>query len=545
MVSATGRLSDKPMARISAGTILTLAMLGIASVATAAEAPASVEQQVDQWARQLAGPSPEVRQRAEVRLCALPPDSFGALEAALRSPGLEPQAAAALKEIVDRERPLLAARLRQLNARVADWHWNEQTALTAYDTVGKRNPDWDAAAREGIKRYALLAGPFSAREYLEKAIQAGCDDPLVLYYEARVMDDSGSANSDALERLFETAADSMEDSNYPADRKCLAILRSALYALKWQGMKSPGVPFDPALGKRLSHALVTAANLLPEALREPGLPDHVAYHLGNSILELYGHRFKDKLKAFERIYPAFEQAFPNRPLPLIFKGAFYTRYAWDARGNGFAYTVTPQGWKLMADRLSVAEEALTKAWRMDPTNPQAAVEMITVELGQGRGRNVMETWYRRALEADPDNLDAVRAKMHYLEPKWYGGAEDMLIFAAELRDSKNYHAAFCEFTIEAHFTLSGYAENPDAYLREPAVWAELRPIFEHQLAAWPDNHRFRSRYAYVACRCGQWATAKQQFDLLGDRADAFQFGGNQQMEQFRRQAAQKTELAAP
>ena len=43
--------------------------------------------------------------------------------------------------------------------------------------------------------------------------------------------------------------------------------------------------------------------------------------------------------------------------------------------------------------------------------------MITVLMGEQGGRNQMQTWYRRAMDADPDAVDAAYGKLAFLEPR--------------------------------------------------------------------------------------------------------------------------------
>ena len=73
--------------------------------------------------------------------------------------------------------------------------------------------------------------------------------------------------------------------------------------------------------------------------------------------------------------------------------------------------------------LAVAEAALTKAYELDPTDSTAAIDMLHVEYAQGKGRAVMEKWFKRAIAADPENPAPYRAKIQYL--KWYGSPQDM------------------------------------------------------------------------------------------------------------------------
>jgi len=217
-------------------------------------------------------------------------------------------------------------------------------------------------------------------------------------------------------------------------------------------------------------------------------------------------------------------------------------YAWDARGSGWANTVTEQGWKNMRERLTIAADALTQAWEKDNTNTDAAVAMLTVELGQNQGRNRMELWYRRAIEADPDNQSANSGKMNYLRPRWHGSQQDMLIFAHQLYETQNWRGGFPQQLAEVYDELVSDMQDPQAFLAGPQVWQDIAAVYVPYLKAFPVNS-VRSAYCYHACRCGHWDVAKQQFDILGDNADPIRFGGEDAMKGYRAKAGEKRTTA--
>jgi hypothetical protein len=88
--------------------------------------------------------------------------------------------------------------------------------------------------------------------------------------------------------------------------------------------------------------------------------------------------------------------------------------------------------------LAVAELALNKKYELDQSDPAAAVQMLSVELGQGNGPEVMEKWFQRAITADPDCDPACRSKLYYLEPKWHGSLQDELNFGKQCLAARRF-----------------------------------------------------------------------------------------------------------
>src|SRR5262249_32127672 len=157
---------------------------------------------------------------------------------------------------------------------------------------------------------------------------------------------------------------------------------------------------------------------LPEIVQDPN-PEARAetQRVCQGLLQVCRALDGDRQPGFRKIDGLLEKGRAPEALRLWVRGVFYTDYAWDARGSGFAEEVTDEGRRLLKERLRAAEAALTKAWQLDPSTARVAAAMITVAMGLGFPRADMETWFRRAMQADADCYPACAAKLLYLEPK--------------------------------------------------------------------------------------------------------------------------------
>jgi hypothetical protein len=150
----------------------------------------------------------------------------------------------------------------------------------------------------------------------------------------------------------------------------------------------------------------------------------------------------------------------------------------------------------------------------------------------------MEKWYQRAMEADPDNLEACRQKMYYLEPKWHGSAAEMLEFGKQCFETRNWHGSIAFLLVDAHQSLSKYAPDAGQYFANDAVWSDIATVYSAYLDAYPDNNVVRSRYTAYACVAQKWTEANEQFNKLGDKADPSAFGTAGLMQGLKKQAAE-------
>jgi hypothetical protein len=418
------------------------------------------------------------------------------------------------------------------NATAIKRDWHKRTLIDAYDRIGKKNAKWDADVHEllrftaedmAVKRTHSVSAlaPFGAA--FKKAESAGCDDPLVLYAGGRIYNDSFHHN---------VAAQKMEASAYHPVHRAYAHARAAL----WYTNRPPGLDTTQQINRHLD----AAVKLLPEIMRDKDVPVAVTNALLEKMQEQYHATYQDRKSAFDKINAELEKAAPNSTVLYTFQGRFYVSYAWDARGGGWANTVTEDGWRVFGQRLTQAETALEKAWQLDNSNTDAATTMITVELGQGKGRQRMETWHSRAMTADPDNYTACSNKVYYLEPKWHGSPAEMLAFGRECLKGANWQGKLPFILVEAHENLSQYnRDNRNAYYLQAEVWPDMKSVFEPYLQQKPTDDYERSRYALFACRCGHWDEANRQFNQLGNNADPRIFGGAQNLIQLRNEAAAK------
>jgi hypothetical protein len=455
-----------------------------------------------------------------VRLYSFGPEDFPAIEAASKRADLKGPAGETLKKVVETVRPLVGRRTRTARTAGSAWQWAQRTALASYDSVGKRNPKWDDAARGAIaKWYEPDVAQLDQYGAIDKAVQLGCDDPLISAFKAHLEKQMRLADAMMAQKNLLTAAQALSASRYPAVLKIPEMSWGVQYGgRKLSGVlngKQISVPANPASPQLLQAAL----DAWPEVVKDSEIPDVILFSRAQSLVTMGQAVTEETKPTFDKVIAVMEKEPRRRATALVFKGGYYVDYAWEARGGGYADTVTPEGFKMMGERLELASEALNKAFDLNPNDPGAATVMLVVELGQNKGKDVMEQWFARAMKADPDNYKACLQKLYYLEPKWHGSREEMIAFGHECRDSKNWYAKLPMLLPEAHDRLSKYVKNPDAYFRLPGVWADIQSVYVPRLNAWPDDHKARSKYAYYACASGNWAEAKKQFVRLGDKVD--------------------------
>lgn len=386
--------------------------------------------------------------------------------------------------------------------------WCRKTLVGAYDEVGKHSPKWDKDARKSLELFAQMRShfedfteiPMEVLEAAHAAVTNGCDDPLVGYFSMRWKQRVESPQRPELIAGFAALAEAISRTQYPAIRKH--------YVYNYAADLAP----DQFRSK--------ADDYLIDALQDKSMPIEEVYLATAGTLDKLHQTIQlhtNQLPEFyHRAEPILMKNWPNVSDVWLLRGEFYIDYAWQARGDGFAGTVTEAGARLMDERLAEAENALTRAWDLNRKDARVARWMITLELGQARGRERMEMWFARAMRLDPNYQEACCAKLYYLEPKWYGSVEDMIEFGHECVTNRNWGVTIPLMLVTAHEQIeAGYLEPGQRveYWKKPEVWNDVKSAYEAVFSRTNDVS-YRNNFLQYAMRAGDQKELYRQLAIL-------------------------------
>ena len=475
---------------------------------------------------------PAVRRRASLRLNSAGGDALPLVEKALADRECGPEGMARLRKAL----PFVRARARRDQQAKERQAFSTAAWEAAYRKAGGTDPAFDAMAFDALRRWredesATADGWRATLAAFQAAAEKGCRNELFLVgYEAVVGEDVhlipkafGLERRQGRQGFLRYAA----GDGPPIVR--LAVCTRVLAGNSW------------VAAKLATAAGAAAVALAADPAAPPGLADEsaLAHVLTYATAQPKGPSTADAAQAF---VDAFAASKTDRPGYHLFLGERLARWAWEARGNGLPEEVTAEGRRLFKERLTLAREELEASYRLDAADSRAAARMVTVVMGEGGEREEMETWFRRAVAADPDDRAACARKLWYLSPNWYGSHADRLAFGRECLATENWRGGVPMVLVDAHVAASRDAADPNAYFADPVVWDDLRAAFEGHLLNVPDDIRRRSAFARYATLANHWAEADEQFKALGDKADYGPFGGKATYDYYRRKAARLAKL---
>ena len=130
----------------------------------------------------------------------------------------------------------------------------------------------------------------------------------------------------------------------------------------------------------------------------------------------------------------YRSEFPQSPAPLLAQGKAYINYAWEARGSGFAYTVTEEGWELFRTRIAKARELLEQSLELGAKDGEIFAALLLAARGEGRSLEETRAVLEEGIKLDPAYMRMYTAMTEYLLPRWHGEPGDVERFAVEMKD---------------------------------------------------------------------------------------------------------------
>ena len=139
----------------------------------------------------------------------------------------------------------------------------------------------------------------------------------------------------------------------------------------------------------------------------------------------------------DHLFEVWAQADPGYA-GCLRRGVELIDWGWKARGEGWANTVTPEGWKLFRERLGRARAELEQAVKRNSSGYRAHVGLVLLARGLELPREFMEEHFRQAVRIQPRALAAYSEKWEYLRPRWHGDAEQLLAFGKECLETGDW-----------------------------------------------------------------------------------------------------------
>ena len=236
---------------------------------------------------------------------------------------------------------------------------------------------------------------------------------------------------------------------------------------------------------------------------------------------------------------AWASAFPDSISAKLASTNWYIGYAWKARGTGYAGTVTAEGWNGMTDRLRKAEEILGALPAQKVDDPEYYYLWLTVCLGEQRSVPEMFQYFQKGIDLEKEYYPLYQNAAYYLLPRWYGEPGDRERFMTESAD---------RFAPAKGDVLYAYLARADAHFFGNDFYTQVRIDYDRAKRGYlsriavnnPAKRQNESALCYLAAVKGDDEIAKKLFLELGDLINADDFGGQKNLDNFRKKCGAQT-----
>lgn len=111
-------------------------------------------------------------------------------------------------------------------------------------------------------------------------------------------------------------------------------------------------------------------------------------------------------------------------------GVVARREGWNARGGGYAYTVTEEGWKVFNERLPVARKHFQKAKELHPTSFLPPTALLDVAISHGSHEECIRC-YKDVVATCPDAASPFKKLAWSFMPRWGGSWKTIFALTKE------------------------------------------------------------------------------------------------------------------
>jgi hypothetical protein len=221
----------------------------------------------------------------------------------------------------------------------------------------------------------------------------------------------------------------------------------------------------------------------------------------------------DWRRHFERIDRWMAQQ-PDSRIAQVAKGMAYIRHAWNARGGGYANTVSEEKWSLFRERQHMAAGILRDFQKRHPNEkmcPGWYASMLELARGQGWGRAQYDALFDEAVQVWPKYYTLYFEKAFDLLPRWHGDQGDWLRFAegAGLAQGDEMYVRICVY-------MTRWVGWGNLFKEENVSWERMKSGFDEMRGKYPRSAWILNMYCHAACMARDKMTARRLFQEMGD-----------------------------
>jgi hypothetical protein len=212
---------------------------------------------------------------------------------------------------------------------------------------------------------------------------------------------------------------------------------------------------------------------------------------------------------------AWVAARPESAAARIALAGAYDNFGGKARGDGYADSVSDEGWRLYDERLALAASTLVDAAKLKERDPYWFSLMFDVALAQGWSQSQAKALVDAAISFEPSYYHVYRQYANFLLPKWYGEPGDAQSFANSVSAQiGGKEGDFVYFEIAT--TIACGCNSDDVSQLQPLSWPKIKEGYAAMGQLYGYSSLKTNRFAYLAVLEHDKRAAQAAFAVIGD-----------------------------
>jgi hypothetical protein len=187
-------------------------------------------------------------------------------------------------------------------------------------------------------------------------------------------------------------------------------------------------------------------------------------------------------------------AIPQSYFVVFAEARYQYGNAWNARGSGYAGSVSKESWELFSTRLREAEQVLLKAPQQLRDTPLWHNLLLAISLDTDAVQSDPQDVFERAVKAWPAYYDFYNIVLTRLVPRWGGSWEKVDTFI-DYWTKQQASREGASLYARLYINLRSQGITPD---QTRLSWEKMKRSFVDLIARYPDPV-FKNLYASYAC----------------------------------------------
>lgn len=225
------------------------------------------------------------------------------------------------------------------------------------------------------------------------------------------------------------------------------------------------------------------------------------------------------LRENQKTVDGWLKKYPSSLAARIMNAKIMLKWGWLARGNGWASSVTPQGWKTFRQRGQQAQSYLTRKGAAGVKDAEWFVVMLDAAIAQGASREALLAIFDLSLKFDPEDLGPIKNMVRYSTNRWGGSRADIddivsRVVAANLPENQ------AEAYARAYWVVEGTRDDQENWLAAAynLNWPKMRDGFDVIIKKYPTSWNLNN-FAWFACSVRDYETAQRLVPIIGDNIE--------------------------